>query len=100
MQFEKAQRNAKAHPAYIAGPLSRFLVVLLAVAMSLAPPPAVLAQQPVKTDMRVPAAVRARADEDDAVRPFRVRFPEEALADLRRRISATRWPERETVEDF
>ena len=26
-------------------------------------------------------------------------FPEEALVDLRRRIAATRWPERETVAD-
>jgi pimeloyl-ACP methyl ester carboxylesterase len=33
------------------------------------------------------------------IRPFRVDIPEEALEDLRRRIEATRWPERETVED-
>src|SRR5436189_4655812 len=32
-------------------------------------------------------------------RPFRVDIPEDELADLRRRIAATRWPERETVED-
>ncbi|HWS87699.1 MAG TPA: epoxide hydrolase [Pyrinomonadaceae bacterium] len=100
MQFEKAQRDAKARTACMVGPLWRSLVVLLAVATSLAAPAAVLAQQPARAGMRAPAAVRARADEDDAVRPFRVRFPEEALADLRRRITATRWPERETVEDF
>jgi pimeloyl-ACP methyl ester carboxylesterase len=36
----------------------------------------------------------------DAIRPFRsVNVPEEALVDLRRRIVATRWPDRETVED-
>jgi pimeloyl-ACP methyl ester carboxylesterase len=34
-----------------------------------------------------------------AIRPFEVGFPDEDLADLRRRISATRWPERETVGD-
>src|SRR5260370_6844527 len=34
-----------------------------------------------------------------AVRPFRVDIPEEAIADLRRRIAATRWPEKETVPD-
>src|SRR3954465_10834351 len=33
------------------------------------------------------------------VRPFRVDVPEEDLNDLRRRIAATRWPERETVDD-
>ena len=34
-----------------------------------------------------------------ALRPFRVEFPDEALADLRRRIGYTRWPDRETVPD-
>src|SRR5829696_1174392 len=34
-----------------------------------------------------------------AVRPFRVDVPEEDLDDLRRRIEATQWPEKETVED-
>jgi Epoxide hydrolase N terminus len=33
------------------------------------------------------------------VRPFRVEVPDEAITDLRRRISATRWPDRETVAD-
>src|SRR5215218_9924710 len=35
----------------------------------------------------------------DDIRPFRVHFTDEALADLRRRINATQWPERETVAD-
>ena len=34
-----------------------------------------------------------------AVRPFRIEIPEEAIADLRRRIAATRWPTRELVTD-
>jgi pimeloyl-ACP methyl ester carboxylesterase len=34
-----------------------------------------------------------------SVRPFRVNFPEKDLKDLRRRVLATRWPERETVSD-
>ena len=33
------------------------------------------------------------------VRPFHVKFPDAELADLRRRVNATRWPERETVPD-
>ena len=36
---------------------------------------------------------------DPNIRPFRVNVPEEQLADLRRRIAATRWPDRETVAD-
>jgi pimeloyl-ACP methyl ester carboxylesterase len=33
------------------------------------------------------------------IRPFRVNVPDEAIADLRRRIAATRWPTRELVAD-
>jgi pimeloyl-ACP methyl ester carboxylesterase len=33
------------------------------------------------------------------VRPFTADIPEEALADLRRRLEATRWPDKETVAD-
>jgi pimeloyl-ACP methyl ester carboxylesterase len=47
-------------------------------------------------------ALRGWASEgaaSDAIRPFRVEVPEDALVDLRRRIVATRWPERETVRD-
>jgi pimeloyl-ACP methyl ester carboxylesterase len=35
----------------------------------------------------------------DAIRPFRVNVPQAALDDLRRRIQATRWPDKETVTD-
>jgi pimeloyl-ACP methyl ester carboxylesterase len=35
----------------------------------------------------------------DAIRPFRVNIPNEALADLKRRIAATRWPSKELVKD-
>ena len=36
---------------------------------------------------------------DTAIRPFRVDFPEADLVEMRERIRATRWPERETVDD-
>ena len=35
----------------------------------------------------------------DSISSFRVNIPEEALVDLRRRIAATRWPDKETVTD-
>jgi pimeloyl-ACP methyl ester carboxylesterase len=44
-------------------------------------------------------AFRTLAATDDAIRPFRVNIPDEALVDLCRRIAATRWPDRETVND-
>jgi pimeloyl-ACP methyl ester carboxylesterase len=40
----------------------------------------------------------ATAD-DTSIRPFHVNVPEAALVDLRKRIAATRWPDRETVTD-
>jgi pimeloyl-ACP methyl ester carboxylesterase len=36
---------------------------------------------------------------NDAIRPFHINVPEEDLVDLRRRLVATRWPEKETVDD-
>jgi pimeloyl-ACP methyl ester carboxylesterase len=35
----------------------------------------------------------------EAIRPFRIRIPDKDLVDLRRRLAATRWPEKETVAD-
>lgn len=46
-----------------------------------------------------PAAQSGTAAGADAIRPFRVHFSDEALADMKRRIAATRWPEKETVAD-
>jgi len=34
-----------------------------------------------------------------AVRPFRVEIPQAEVDELRRRIAATRWPDKETVDD-
>jgi hypothetical protein len=45
------------------------------------------------------AAKPGAAVEDNAIRPFRINVPEAALVDLRRRVVATRWPDKETVKD-
>jgi len=36
---------------------------------------------------------------DETIRPFHVHFSQAALDDLRRRVAATRWPDKETVND-
>jgi pimeloyl-ACP methyl ester carboxylesterase len=41
----------------------------------------------------------AAAKGPDAIRPFQIRVPEKELVDLRRRVAATRWPDRELVSD-
>jgi pimeloyl-ACP methyl ester carboxylesterase len=40
-----------------------------------------------------------QASDKTAIRPFHVNVPETELTELRRRINATKWPERETVTD-
>ena len=48
------------------------------------------------------SAVHPKTDanlDKQAIRPFHIDIPQEALADLRRRIVATKWPEREPVSD-
>src|SRR4051794_25504303 len=46
----------------------------------------------------LPGALAAAGDAG-AMRPFRIAVPDAQLVDLRRRIAATRWPDRETVPD-
>jgi pimeloyl-ACP methyl ester carboxylesterase len=47
-------------------------------------------------------AFTASTDKSDAaaITPFTLKIPESALMDLKRRLDATRWPERETVTDW
>jgi pimeloyl-ACP methyl ester carboxylesterase len=42
---------------------------------------------------------REQTTDQTAIRPFQVTTPESELTDLRRRITETRWPDRETVPD-
>jgi len=46
------------------------------------------------------ATVAAAENTSTAIRPFRVHFADERLTELRRRILATQWPEKETVADL
>jgi Epoxide hydrolase N terminus len=41
----------------------------------------------------------AAASDNNVIRPFQISFPDEDLADLRRRVQATKWPDREQVAD-
>jgi pimeloyl-ACP methyl ester carboxylesterase len=47
----------------------------------------------------MPEVAELKEGEQEEIRPFHVSFSDDDLADLRRRIKATRWPERETVND-
>ncbi len=45
------------------------------------------------------ANVQTKVSDSTAIRPFHVNVPEAELTEMRKRIKATRWPERETVKD-
>jgi len=49
--------------------------------------------------MAATTSMQGAVGDKAAVHPFQVGFPEADVAELRRRIDATRWPERETVTD-
>jgi pimeloyl-ACP methyl ester carboxylesterase len=49
--------------------------------------------------MGVTEDVQQASSDKTAIRQFRIGFPEAELTELRRRVNATRWPERETVTD-
>src|ERR1700733_12308546 len=52
-----------------------------------------------ETNQAITDAAPPTSGDKTAIRPLRVHVPESQLIDLRRRIKATRWPERETVTD-
>src|SRR6202790_3018768 len=45
------------------------------------------------------SATQRGSEQADAIRPFHVNIPEAELTELRRRINATKWPDRETGAD-
>jgi Epoxide hydrolase N terminus len=49
--------------------------------------------------MAAATSTEQASTDQTAVRSLQVSFPDQELTDLRRRIGATRWPERETVTD-
>jgi pimeloyl-ACP methyl ester carboxylesterase len=52
-----------------------------------------------ETNQAITEVAPPTSGDPTAIRPLRVHVPESQLIDLRRRIKATRWPERETVTD-
>jgi pimeloyl-ACP methyl ester carboxylesterase len=79
----------------------RLMMAILAttVAAILATSVAAGAVALLSTQVAADPTQQRAATEDTAIRPFRINVPEEALVDLRRRVLATRWPDRETVPD-
>ncbi|MBV9355661.1 MAG: hypothetical protein JO023_09055 [Chloroflexi bacterium] len=49
---------------------------------------------------RVDSSTSVSPTAEGAIRPFQFHASDAALADLRRRVAATNWPERELVADY
>jgi pimeloyl-ACP methyl ester carboxylesterase len=60
----------------------------------------VLASASATLALSLCAVTAPDAADDRSIRPFTVQIPQATLDDLRRRVKATRWPDRETVGDF
>ncbi|WP_233887080.1 epoxide hydrolase family protein [Paraburkholderia flagellata] len=52
-----------------------------------------------ETNQAIAEVTQSTGSDKTAIRPLRVHAPESQLIDLKRRIKATRWPDRETVPD-
>ena len=52
------------------------------------------AQMVPSADAQASVSGLGAAAADTAIRPFQINSPDEALVDLRRRIAATRWPDK------
>ena len=66
-------------------------------ASSCSPPPGT--PRPLRPPSTSPTPASGIQPDTTGIRPFHVNVPDAALVDLRRRIAATRWPDRETVDD-
>ena len=54
---------------------------------------------PLERRTHVGLATAENENDDTAIRPFRANAPDADLADLKRRLAVTRWPDNETVAD-
>src|SRR5215475_297484 len=86
-------------PAHSFSPTRRRLLAAAASAASLLPIHLAAAGKARPSQQSKHGDLQMATTKADAIRPFRINIPEAKLVDLRRRIAATQWPEKETVED-
>jgi pimeloyl-ACP methyl ester carboxylesterase len=77
----------------------RWTPLTLIIGGMIAMNPATKAESPEATSTNIRPLGGKSSEAADAIRPFHFKASDEKLADLRRRINATKWPEREIVSD-
>ena len=76
-----------------------FQLCMYALGILICPSTAALAQTPSKEPAMTLATAPRAGTADTTIRPFHFTASDAALTELRRRIAATQWPEKETVAD-
>ena len=92
-------RSDEIHATRARDSTASLCICALGLSFSLFSPAQAEAQNTAASRQARSAPASREAVSDDAIRPFSVRVPEADLADLRRRLAATRWPDKETVAD-
>ncbi|MEJ0038152.1 MAG: epoxide hydrolase family protein [Gammaproteobacteria bacterium] len=98
IRFEKMTHLARsvAHSARSAA-TSAFGVALIAVPCCVMAATESAAER--TASISAATAVPQAESRDDSIRPFHISVPQASLDDLRQRVLATRWPDKETVND-
>src|SRR5438067_4383299 len=84
--FRMAAKHRKIRSIFSVGTITLFMFLRVATAQT-------------STATSPTPANAAAASDDKSIRPFHFTASEEALADMRKRIAATRWPDKEIVTD-
>ena len=106
MTLEKVRCTTKAHTTRARDDRRRFLATVAATGafgLTLLVAPSYAQTVPAadaKASLMSPLSAKlGAADAYDSIRPLRINVPEADLVDLRQRVVATRWPDKETVTD-
>jgi pimeloyl-ACP methyl ester carboxylesterase len=94
MTFEKAPHNG--HVLRVTMLAAAFAMLLLAASSSAQTP---LRKETAMSQLDTLLIDAAPSTAPDAIRPFHFHATKEQLSDLRRRVAATKWPDKETVSD-
>ena len=81
------------------GSRRRFLKASSVLGLTVAFSPSTISAALAGTKSKKGDAMTTATERATGIRPFQVDFPEADLADMRRRINATKWPQRELVQD-
>jgi pimeloyl-ACP methyl ester carboxylesterase len=96
MRFEECTMTSLER---LTGRITSRIGVIVVFAIMLSAASSTAGRDTTEASVSVIRTVAAPESADTAIRPFKFKASDEALTDLRRRVAATKWPDRETVTD-